>query len=106
MFVKKYLNKIIEGLLLISSTVTTITVLLIVFFLFREGSSLFNEVPIEGENIILLNSSNKVDHLSVENIKDIFDQKITHWNELGGKNDSIILFSLNNFKSYFSEEEL
>jgi len=106
MFVKKYLNRIIEGLLLISSTVTTVAVLLIIFFLFREGSSLFNEVPIEGENIILLNSSNKVDHLSAETIKDIFDQKITHWNALGGKKDSIILFSFNNFKSYFSEEEL
>ncbi len=103
---KKFLSKIIEGLLLISSTITTITVLLIVFFLFKEGVSLFNEVPLEGENVVVVNSINKIEQLSAENIKDIFDQKITNWDDLGGSKDSIILFTFNDMTSYFTEEEV
>lgn len=103
---KKLVGNLIQGLFLISSTVTTLTVLLIVFFLFSEGLSLFNESPLEGENILAVNSKNNVKTISAEEIKNIFDRKITHWSALGGSKDSIILFTSQDFDTYFNADEL
>lgn len=89
-----------------SSTVTTLTVLLIIVFLFKEAGGLFNESPLEGESVIVVNNINPVKHLTVEEIKDIYDQKITNWTQLGGTNDTIILFSLNYIEEYFTEDEI
>jgi phosphate transport system permease protein len=104
--IKNLINKLTEGILMLSSTVTTLTVLLIIVFLFSEGLSVFKESPLEGENIIVLNHHNSVSHISSSEIKDIFDQKITNWKTIGGSNDSIILFTFNDISNYFSEEEL
>ncbi len=103
---KSFFEKLIEGVLLISSSLSALIVLLIILFLFREGFSLFNTSPLEGENIVVVNKNNTVDNLSARQIKDIFDQSITHWNSIGGKNDSIILLSINDITAYFSEEEI
>ena len=103
---KKLFANLIQGIFLISSTVTTLTVLLIVFFLFSEGLSVFNENPLEGDNILAVNKSNTVSTITAAEIKNIFDRKITHWSELGGKKDSIILFTFNDLSSYFTEDEL
>lgn len=103
---KKILEKIVEGFLMLSSTVTSLTVLLIVFFLFVEGLGIFNEKPIEGDYEILINQNNPVTDVSPLQIKNIFDQKITNWKEVGGNSDSIILFRLEDLSDYFSEEEL
>ena len=91
---------------MLSSTVTTLTVLLIILFLFKEGSGVFSKSPLEGENIIAVNASNQVLHLSPQQIKDIYDQKITNWKSLSGNNDSILLFSNEYIESYLSMEEI
>ncbi|MCX6292596.1 MAG: phosphate ABC transporter permease subunit PstC [Bacteroidetes bacterium] len=91
---------------MLSGTVTSLTVLLIVVFLFSEGISLFNTSPVENKNAITVNHHNPVGHLSPAQVKDIFDQKITNWKDVGGKNDSIILFTINDISNYYSEEEI
>ena len=106
MSIKRIFEKIVEGLLMISSGITSLIVLLIVIFLFREGFSLFNTTPLENHNVIVVNKANPVSNLNALEIKDIFDQKITNWNAVGGKKDSIIIFSINDFSNYFSEEEV
>ncbi|MFM7017163.1 MAG: phosphate ABC transporter permease subunit PstC [Bacteroidota bacterium] len=103
---KKIFNKTIEGILMLSSTITTLTVLLIVLFLFKEGISVFNESPLEGENVIVLSHHNKVGHITSAEIKKVFDQEITNWNKLGGANDSILLFTFNDISNYLSDEEV
>jgi phosphate transport system permease protein len=103
---KKITEKIIEGLLAISGTVTSFAVVLIVIFLFKEGVGLFEKKPIEESYIITLNKNNPVNCLSPQQIKDIFDQKITNWNEVGGKTDSIILFRMEDITNYYSEEQI
>jgi len=103
---KRFLESLVEGLLTISGTVTTFTVLLIVLFLFREGASLFSTSPVENNNLLVVHAGNPVSHLSATQCKDIFDQKITHWNEIGGKPDSIRIVTINELTNYFSEEEL
>lgn len=103
---KRLFEKLIEGVLLLSSSLSSLTVLLIILFLFREGFSLFNTSPLENQNVIVVNKENLVEKLTASQIKEIFDQNITHWNALGGKNDSIILFTINDISIYFSEEEV
>ncbi|MBL7891683.1 MAG: phosphate ABC transporter permease subunit PstC [Bacteroidia bacterium] len=105
-FLGKFIERFVEGLLFISGTVTTLAVVLIVLFLFREGWGLFNETPIEKGDVIAINKNNTVRKLTGEDVKNIFDGKITNWNEVGGKKDSIILFRLNDIGNYFTDEEL
>ena len=106
MSIKRIFEKIVEGLLMISSGITSLIVLLIVIFLFREGFSLFNTTPLENHNVIVVNKANPVSNLNALEIKDIFDQKITNWNAVGGKKDTIIIFSIHDLSNYFSEEEV
>lgn len=103
---KRFLERLIEGLLTISGSVTTFAVLLIVVFLFREGISLFSTSPVENNNILVVHAGNPVSRLSAKQCKDIFDQKITRWDALGGKPDSILIVTANDLGNYFSEEEL
>lgn len=86
--------------------VSAITVLLIVFFLFREGIGLFGKSPTEEGFTIAVHENNPVQTLTAEQVKHIFDQEITRWDEVGGNSDSIILFRLDDIFSYFPEEEL
>lgn len=106
MSIKRIIEKIIEGALMISSGISSLAVLLIVIFLFREGFSLFSTSPLENKNIIVVNKTNPVSKLNAGQIKAIFDQEITNWKDLGGNNDSIILFTINDISNYFSDEEV
>ena len=91
---------------MISSSISSLAVLLIVVFLFREGFSLFNTSPLENHNVIVVNKSNPVNNLNASQIKSIFDQEITNWKDVGGKDDSIVLFTINDLSNYFSDEEV
>jgi phosphate transport system permease protein len=93
-------------MLMMSSAVSSLTVLLIVVFLFSEGVSVFNESPLEDDMIVLINSSNPINDISAAQMKLIFDQDVVSWNELGGKKDSIIRFTLDDVHQYFSESEI
>lgn len=91
---------------MLSSTITTLTVVLIVIFLFKEGLGVFNKKPMEDGFVIALNKQNPVNKLSSAQLKNIFDQKITNWAEVGGKKDSIILFRMEDISNYYSEEQI
>ncbi len=55
-----------------------------------EAGVAFNFYPIGYEAFVfIVNSKNPVSGLTVQQIKDIYTGKITGWNELGGKNQSI-----------------
>ncbi len=56
---KKIFEKIIEGILTCSGFVTSITILLIVLFLFTEAFGLFNSKVIEEGYVLALNKGNK-----------------------------------------------
>ncbi len=105
-FLKRLSEKTTEGFLMISGSITTLTVLLIVIFLFREGLGLFTTSPLENRNVIVVNKNNPIEHLTARQIKEIFDQQITNWKDVGGKNDTIILFTINDLSTYFSDEEI
>src|SRR5438105_1962861 len=102
----RVVEKIIEAILMLSSSVTTVALFLIIIFLFSEGIALFKDNPLEKGDIILVNQKNPIDHLKAEQIKNFFDQNITNWKEIGGANDSIVLLTINELSTYFSDEEL
>jgi phosphate transport system permease protein len=56
--------------------------------------------------VLVVNKNNPVDKLNPSQIKDIFDQKITNWKTLGGKDDTLLTFTINDVNNYFFEEEL
>lgn len=103
---KKVFGKIIEGLLTCSGFVTSITILLIVAFLFAEAFGLFGSRVIEEGYVLAVNKNNPVNELTPEQIKNVFDEEITDWSQVGGENLPIKVFRLENLTEYVPEEEL
>ncbi|MBK7213621.1 MAG: phosphate ABC transporter permease subunit PstC [Bacteroidales bacterium] len=103
---KKLVEYFVEAVLFSSSTITSLTVILIVIFLFREGIGMFNSSPLEQNFVIVVSQKNPVQELNATQIKAIFNQDIVNWSAVGGAKDSIILFTTNDITNYYSEEEL
>jgi len=104
--VRKFFEKIVEGGLLISGSVSSLAILLIVVFLFKEASGLFNSPAIEEGYVLAVNDTNPVKHLSPEKTKEIFDSEITNWKELGGNDEEILVFRFSDLTNFYTEEEL
>jgi len=104
--VRKFSEKIIENILGLSSAITSLAVILITVFLFSEGLRLFGEQPIEKNFELVVHKCNTVKHLTSLQIKNIFDGKIINWREVGGLNQEIKLFTINDIGQYFSDEEV
>ena len=90
----------------ISALVTSITILLIVFFLFREGFGIFKSPSVEKGYVIAVNKNNPLGTLSSAEVKDIYDHKILNWKEVGGKPVAITLFRVEDITNYYSEDQL
>ena len=103
---KRFIEKLVEGALLLSGSITSITILLIVIFLFKEASGLFNSPVIEEGYVLGLNKANPVKDLNSYQIKQIFDGEITNWDEVGGKEEPIEVVRLSDLTKYYTEEEL
>lgn len=91
---------------MVSGTITSLTVVFIVVFLFSEGIGVFKKKPVEEGYVIAINQHNPVVKISAAQFKDIYDQKITSWKSIGGKQDSIILFRLEDITNYYPESEI
>lgn len=103
---KKILEIISESIIKGCGYISAVIVLLIVFFLFKEGVSFIGSSPLEADHELFTSQSNLIHELTDLEIKNIFDKKITHWNKLGGSNDSIILLTPNDLDRYFTEDQL
>ncbi|MBC3540046.1 phosphate ABC transporter permease subunit PstC [Rufibacter sp. H-1] len=91
---------------MISGTVTSITVLLIVFFLFKEGLGIFSQTPVAEGSVISVHPQNPVQELTANEVKEIFDQNITNWKEVGGADAHIQLFQIDDITDYYTEEQI
>lgn len=99
-------ERLIKGGLMLSASVTSITVILIIVFLFTEGTALFRQSPVEKGMVLQVSTKNKVDKLSAGEVKQIFDQELVNWSKVGGANDSILLFRLDDIGNYYTEDLL
>lgn len=104
--VKRLIEKITQGVLFTSSMVTSVTVLLVVIFLFREGIGLFNQTSVENHYVLVVNPANAVKQLTSKQVKDIFNQDVTNWKQVGGKDEEIEIISIDALVALYTEEEL
>lgn len=102
---KCILGKTIECILTVSGAITTVTILLIVIFLFKEGFGLFKNSSVEKGYVLCVNDDNGVMFLNPYQIKQVFNGEIENWKELGGKDCEIVLFRFEEIFSEYTEEE-
>ncbi|WP_370526936.1 phosphate ABC transporter permease subunit PstC [Bacteroides sp. 51] len=103
---KKVLTVMMEKLLMISGFATSLIILLIVIFLFKEGAGLFSSPDVEEGYVLAVNKENRVAKLSPNDILNIFDAEIVNWKAVGGPDADILVFRLSDLTNYVSEEEL
>lgn len=103
---RRVCEKMIEGILACSGFITSITILLIIVFLFTEALGLFDKKVIEDGYVLVVNRANPIEGLSAAQIKAVFDEEVVNWKELGGPDAKIELFRVEDAASYFSDEEL
>lgn len=103
---RRIIEKLIEGILTVSGAVTTVTILLIVVFLFREGFGLFKSPAVEKGYALCTNITNPVTYLDPVQVKRIFDYEIGNWSEIGGNDEDIIVFRFEEIFSQYSDGEL
>jgi phosphate transport system permease protein len=101
---KKITEHIARGILTFSGSVTSLAILLIVIFLFKEGLGLFNSPSVEKGYALCLHASNPAEQLTPQQIKQIFDQEITDWKDLGGNEGEITPFRFDEIFSLYSDE--
>lgn len=104
--IRKFGERFVEGILFLSGTITSLTVLLIVIFLFKEGMGMFSKSPIEEGQVLVVNAKNTIQHLDADVVKKIFDQEITNWKTINGKDEEILLFRIDDIFNYYSEDEI
>ena len=103
---KRLIDNIARYILTVSGFTTSVVILLIIGFLFKEAIGLFNNPIVEDGYVLALNKENDVKKLSAQQIKNIFDEEITNWKEVGGKDMPITVFRLEDLDKHYTEEEL
>lgn len=103
---KKWIDRIARQIFTLSGFVTSVVILLIIGFLFSEGAGLFRQPIVEEGYVLALNKSNDVERLSAEQIKQLFDEDITNWKEVGGSDMPVTVFRLEDLDRLYSETEL
>lgn len=104
--IKRILERTIESILTVSGAVTSIAILLIVIFLFKEGLGLFKSPSVENGYSLYVNSKNTVNDLDIEDVKHIFDSEVENWKDLGGSDQEIKIFRFEEIFNIYSDEEL
>ena len=103
---KKWIDIIAKRVFTVSGFVTSIVIVLIIAFLFAEAVGLFSQPIVEEGYVLALNKQNQVKDLSALEIKEIFDEEITNWNQVGGSDTQISVFRLEDLDKIYTEAEL
>jgi phosphate transport system permease protein len=102
---RRIFERIVQGIFTLSGSMTSITILLIVILLFKEGMGLFQNPEIEKGYALCIHASNPVEKLHPKVVKSVFDSEITNWKDLGGDDREILLFRFDEIFALYSEEE-
>lgn len=103
---RKIVNWVAGKVLTVSGVMTSLVILLIIGFLFTEGADLFKSKIIESGSVLAVNKSNPVSSLSATQIKDIFDEEITNWKEVGGDDVPLHILRIGDLEKLFTQEQL
>ncbi len=80
--IKKFGNSLSEGAIKLCGGVSSVIVLLIVVFLFKEGLGLFSNSAVEEGFVVAVHKDNPLQSLNSEQILQIFDMNITEWEKV------------------------
>lgn len=103
--IRKLFELSIEKIFLLCGTITSITIVLIILFLFREGFGLFKNNSIDEDYAIVVNSQNPINSLTSRQIKNIFDTDIITWKDVGGRDENILVFRTSDFNDYLARDK-
>ncbi|MDO4692898.1 MAG: phosphate ABC transporter permease subunit PstC [Porphyromonadaceae bacterium] len=103
---KRLIERVAEGGLALSGTVTSLVILLISIFIFSEGMGLFSSPVVEESYGLYVHSSNPVRTLTIEQTKQIFDGELTNWREINGLDSEISILRIDDIAEQHSQEEL
>jgi phosphate transport system permease protein len=103
---KRLLERLIESILTVSGLITSLVILLIILFLFKEGLGLFQSPVVEKGYALCVNAGNPVTRLNSYQIKQIFDYEIENWQDTGGEEEAIVPFRFEEIFRLYTEEEL
>lgn len=104
--IRKFIERVVESILTVSGAITTIVILLMIVFLFKEGMGLFKNPVVEKGYSLCVNPVNPVMKLDPYQIKQVFDGEITSWSGLGGEDTDIELFRFEEIFSIYEDSEL
>ncbi len=103
---KLFPEKIVRLFLTLSAWVSSLTVLLVVVFLFSQGLGLFSSPRVETGYSLCVNKDNGVSSISANDVKNIFDGKIENWAKVGGVEADIETFYLDDIEEYYPVDSL
>lgn len=92
LILKRILERMIRLLITGSGYVTSLAILLIILFLFRDSLKLFQQPVVESSYELVVSENNPVRKLSPEQVMQIFDTDITNWQQVGGPDIPIKVF--------------
>jgi phosphate transport system permease protein len=104
--IRRFTAYLMQGLFTLSGSMTSLAIVLIVVFLFKEGLGLFQSPAVEKGYALCVNASNTIETLDSKQIRQIFDSEIVDWRELGCEDGEIKLFRFDEIFSLYPEEEL
>jgi phosphate transport system permease protein len=104
--VKRIVEKFIEIILKLSGGISSLIILLIILFLFKEAGGLFTSPEVEEGYVLAVNVNNPVQRISSYDIKEVFDYEIDNWSAVGGNDAEIEVFRMDDINSYYTDEEL
>lgn len=91
-FLRKIFDRMLRLLITGSGYVTSLAILLIILFLFRDSFRLFQKPVVEPGYQLVIHQNNPVRKLSPAQVMKIFDTDITNWNQVGGPDLPIEIF--------------
>lgn len=103
---KKWIDRIAARIFTVSGFTTSIVILLIIGFLFKEAVGLFSNPIVDKGYVLALHPDNPVKELSAYQIKELFDEEIDNWKEVGGNDQPVKVFRLEDLDNLYTEEEL
>lgn len=105
---KRFLESLMKGLITLSGGLSTLIILLITLFLFKEGLGVFSSSEVEEGYTLVVRSDNTIRTLSSTQIKEIYDYDITSWQKLGAvsASDEIIPVDIDYILSQYTDAEL
>ncbi len=103
---KKFFEHIVEGMLKLSGAFTSIVILLIIIFLFKEGFGLFKSPSLEKGYELVVSRGNTIQHLTPMEVKSIYDGDVTNWKQLKGADEEITPLRIDDVFDRYTEDEL